>query len=352
MNANSGAVSIQNNSTTSALGALTLTADGQVSILDTSLARGGSVFINTANNPSGPLTVNGTIQSGSAAGDATVVTSTGALTVVGTGSWINPTALSISANGNLDLSGSTAPTLTNNLTLTATGGILKIPGNQFTVSQGAGGTGGTITITANTIQPADITSPINFTADGTSTGKGGTISVTLSNASETIGGGANQLNFSAQGGTISGGGGSVTVSNTGDLIVNSAQLAVAPQASGNGGKIFLTAGATNTLTINASSLSEDGVITGLGASGGEIQLSAGIITGNGSQLTLSAMGVGIGDGGTVSYSSNSAAVVVGGLANGAIIITAAAGSGGGNGGIVTVNSGTGNLTFNAIYRSW
>ena len=357
LNANGGLVSIQNNSLTIAQGTLTLTGDGQVSVLDTSVAKGTSVFINTAFNPSGSLTVDGTIQSGSGADDATVVTSNNALTVVGTGQWINPTALTFTAIGTLDLSGSTAPTLTNNLTLTATGGTLKLPSNQLTVSTDATGDGGTITIIANSITPIDTTKAINFTADatgtGTGTGTGGTISVTLANGGVTIGGAANQLNFSAQGGTTSGGGGTVTVSNTGDLIVNPANINLLT-VGGDGGKMFLTAGAApgqGTLTINSGGLSADGVG---GGNGGEISVFGTFISfGDPSiPLTFSANGNGTGSGGKVTYSTNGSNQLnlksTVGATLGDVSISAQSGTGGGSGGIITVNNGAGNINFTAV----
>jgi hypothetical protein len=167
------------------------------------------------------------------------------------------------------------------------------------------------------------------------------------------------LTISATGGSAgseSGDGGTVKVTAGGTLTVNPPALTVAPLGdNGNGGEIELTAGkgdlATSGEAIVQGSLSADGVGEG---NGGKITLTSAVsrVFVNGS---LSASASGAGNGGEIKIElSASSGFVVGPTAtsnSGGVVgmLTAAGGPSGGSGGTLTIdNKGTGGIRLNAL----
>ncbi|MBU6455260.1 MAG: hypothetical protein KGS72_26050, partial [Cyanobacteria bacterium REEB67] len=334
---------------------------GQISLQDQnyngSFAPGGSgaILVGT-NSPTGNTKI--TANTG---GDITIYDATPNATTT-FGGFANTTATS-----NIDLA-----TL-NNMTLSAVPGsfaslkLVTSPVNDATIalptnnlaasSNPTTGNGGSIFLESSHITwTASNANPLNLSANGSSTGNGGSISVLFENAygkatpSATIGTAAGAFNLSATGGAAAGNGGSVSLQNNGTIIVQTTTggtgpvtplgINVAPSAGGgNGGSIYLS---SNSLTwsaqgTNALSLAVDGSPTGsggaitiyassqpapisIGTGGTDWDLSAagGAKSGNGGSIFLSV--------GTQVYIDNSAG------------LTVSPASKTGNGGMISINA--------------
>ncbi len=336
---------------------LTSGATGQISLTSGSLIQGNSVIMATSQ-----VTNNGTIQAGSATGNSIQVNNAaGPLTLNGSGSWISPLTLQLTAQGDVDLGTlftNSQPVTTNNLYISATGGTVSLQTNLLSVSTDSSGDGGTIQIAGDSISLSNNSIPLVFSANGTGSGNGGFVYVYLGSTSAvTIGSGAGNYEITALGGSTSGNGGHVGISTGGDLNVDLTQILIAPNVAattgnGNGGVLSLTAGSSGTGNLalsNASSITENAVVNGMG---GQIILKAPLITyptGSGA-FTLTADGSGTGMGGMVSFTTSSTAALTIGTGAGNLTLNASAGSDGtdanpANGGTVTVSTG-GNLTVN------
>jgi hypothetical protein len=288
----------------------TLTADA------TSTITAGAVSFTTSS-----LTNNGTITTVNVVGSGlTVQNATGALIVAGAGTINSPTAISLSAMGNLTVAlANGVVDKTNNLSLNATNGILALPGNTLSVNQDGSGNGGTINLTAAKITTAGLPSAISLSANGASgsTGNGGEITVSITATTPlAVGSAAGDITASANAGTSGGDGGSVNIQNAGNLTVDATKLSVLAAGNGNGGHILLQAG-SSTSTGNL------------------------IVTGD-----LHADGVGTGNGGSITLASSSKSPIIVGttkVVNGTSgAITA---NGKNNGTVIVANIGAGGVTI-------
>ncbi|MBX9690539.1 MAG: hypothetical protein K2X27_27735, partial [Candidatus Obscuribacterales bacterium] len=194
------------------------------------------------------------------------------------------------------------------LTLNSAGGALGVAGNP------GGSDAGTISLTA-----ARIVSVGNFqlNANGTGSGKGGSVSINSTGAGNavTVGGNSGELavNVSSAAAT-NGDAGSVSISSAGALTVDPTKINFTPGTSGKGGTL---------------SLSTTGVLSNLQVNG-----------------NINVDGTGSGNGGTVTINSGATADVTlqaGPVTNGVqgTISANAAAGGGGNGGSITINSAAG-----------
>jgi hypothetical protein len=271
-------ITVGSASTLSASALLTLTTGvvGTVSLQSGAVAEGASVTIATSK-----VINDGTIQSGSAAANGTIVTNgSGALTISGSGSWVDPAAINLSAAGNLNVgtlfSGSQA-VLTDSLTLTAAGGVLTLSTDALSVSQDVLGNGGSISLTAASLVLGSSGLPLTLNADASGSGKGGSVSVGLTGASPvTIGTGAGDLTISAEGGPAAGNGGTASVKVGGNLVVNTIELNVAPiSGNGAGGNIILQSNSKTTFSIGAAKATNgtQGILSVAGAGGADGTLS-------------------------------------------------------------------------------
>ena len=200
-------------------------------------------------------------------------------------------------------------------------GTLTVEGGTTgAISTGSFLFGGFINITANDIVVTGGTDPLTLTADAAATGNtfGGFVTVTQTGTgSLNIGTAAtgNNIQISAKGGGTGGAGGTVTLSSSGDLIVDPAAITADPTAGKNG------AGAT--LSFSAKDLKIDG--------------------------SLAANGSNSGAGGSISLNSNSSAAFTVGGSSGNYIngkLSADAGTTGAGGSISILNSGTGGIKVN------
>jgi len=203
--------------------------------------------------------------------------------------------------------------------------ILSIPGGTTLGANASGNfatSGGVIALTISDLQVSGA-GPLSLSANGGGAGNGGSITyaVTFPSRTVTIGSGNGQLAVSAVGGSVgslTGNGGSVSISSTGSLIVNTGSLMLHPLGqNGDGASYSFSSGTGNML------------ITG----------------------TLDASGVGTGDGGSIRINFGSATPFGIGVANppknginGTLL--ANAGTGGGNGGLISVAAG-GELDLNS-----
>ncbi len=204
-----------------------------------------------------------------------------------------------------------------------TGAVTLNGGGTLNASAAGAGNakGGGITIAGATVTNAGgLTS---LTADGVGSGAGGSISINSTAAGNNILIGSVSPNFSlsARGGAAGGDGGTLNVSAGGDLTVDVTQASAAPQlANGKGGNYQFNAGAGGS---------------------GNLLLTNGSLTAN---------GLGKGDGGKIILSSNSnTAFLLNGAGlngvQGANNLAAQGGAGGGAGGTISItNSGTGGIT--------
>ncbi len=281
----------------------------------------------------------------------TVSNPSGDLYVSGIGTWSTPGSVTITSSGSTTVNVAFVSTA---ITYTAQTGLLTVP-NVITASLGAQNGGGSISLTGASIQAADITQPIQLTANGSgiASGQGGSIFVT-SQSDLVIGNVGNGFILSAGAPSAQGGdGGSVSVVTTGTITLDTTQIFVGT-LSGNGGSITLGANffqnaSAGPITLSANgtaghfggsiSISTPGLIT-LGSGNTDFQLSAhgstsGTAIGGGGAISLIAGGeVDLGDtsGSNLNSINNSVGPLTGQT---------------GSGGHITLNAGS-DITWNTI----
>ena len=314
----------------------------------------GSITI-TAADPtvtpvSGVVFDNGLISSGSFGASTTLIGSISIGQVSSCGG-----AITVKSGGDITLTGFSQPTdsfhgsVNNNavapgfqaqIVLQAANGNLNVQGDAhhgiYATPTTASSPGGIITITAQNIVVGG-TGPFQINANATNnpsflgpfSGNGGTVSITQSGtAGLTIGTQAtgNNIQISVASGTTgNGSGGTVILSSGGNLVVDPSAISAAPTpgGNGNGAQYSFTAGTPGP---------------------GNLQIGG----------SLSANGVGSGQGGSISLTSNSSsAFVIGGSSGNFVNGTLAANGGptsGGGGGITIINKGSGGLP--AVNTFW
>lgn len=317
-------------------------------IKGTGAANGGSVDVSSL----GDVTVNsGGISLAGADGDGARISLAAGLD--GTGSLnLNSTAFLLQANatgtdndgGALSLSSDVINFVGSHLNLQATG-----TGN---------GDGGAVALSLRSTNSVDVSSAglYSFDVSAPGSGTGGTVDAFFrGNVSLGAGGVV---------GTGGGGGGGLVVRSDGNVTVNSGSINLSG-ANGSGARISLNAGvnAAGTLILNDTTFLNQADATGANGDGGAIVLSGStniqFASSAISPLTLSADGIGTGNGGLVSYRSgstvstyvvNPAAVIKSKGATSFLNISAKSGASGGHGGQIDVVTG-GALTVDPAFMT-
>ena len=276
-------------------------------------------------------------------------------TVTAGGAQINaPHVIVESTFGNLSIAVNSS--LANSIKFDAVNGNIDLASSTLSVIPDSSGNGGSISLAAATLTyTGSGLSPLTLNANATGAGNGGTVLFAVSDTSAlTIGNASGNLKINATGGSAgsgSGNGGSATVVTGGNLVFDPAQLNIVPLGNnGDGGTLVLVGGdqsPASTLTINTSSITQNGV--GIG-NGGKVTLNAPFINYQNSgtlPLTLTANGGSNGNGGAISYTSTNVAPLSIGAGSNSLNLSATSGTTGGNGGSVTVLTG-GALTVSPL----
>ncbi len=298
----------------------TLTLNGAITIHANTTAAGPANLINLTGTTIPALTGNVSLDAaGTNGGDGsniTLGTNSGTIPLGGTGNNFKLNSNGSSSGGKggtITLGGGSTTYSVNNA-------------NGITASaQGGNGDGGVIMLTGQSLTNASGANSI-IAADGKGTANGGKISLTLS-GSLTVSSATNAFALEANSGTT-GNGGEIDV-NANNVTLDGTKFSVAALTNGKGGTVNLTAAAT--LKLTAGNITADGAGQ---KDGGNISLTASTltITGSGHSVTANA-GTTQGIGGNINITSKSAVTI--GTGSGAISIKAL-GQGTGTGGKVSV----------------
>lgn len=237
----------------------------------------------TSNGVTGTISANG----GSTAGDGgIVVLSNYRRNIPGVAvSWTNPSTVSFAPSAGGGNGGTIALTDLSSDNFSPTSAVtVTIPGSLSADATGSNGSGGTIVL-----QAAGITFPtatnLVLSANGVGNGNGGTVvfAPSTSSAAQTIGTNPGQIDISALTGATSGNGGSIYVAAGALTVLNGSLLNVSATGNGNGGSIVLNTAGTLSLTgpFNASGAGN--------GTGGNIILTSALMTAPAGSLTLSAL---------------------------------------------------------------
>ena len=347
-------------------GNFSLTAGRNVSVTgsinasaNASTFKGGSVFISTTSSSPfqtfGVAPVNGTTSGITAQG---INATSGSITILNKGSGgivhnssagLNILPGGLGGKGGTIILDATQGGGTGSIVL---GSAVVVSANGF----GAGANdGGSVALRGSSILAQGAAPTIQ--ANGTNTGKGGQVEITSTDPGASIGISGNSGTFQLSARAATGKGGSITINSGQDIIINPAQLNVAPTVSGSGGDITLNAG--RNVNILSGSINAGAQASG---NGGSITITTKSSTPftiglnaspNGIFGTLIANAAVSGNGGSISVSNSGSGGIV--YTNNVFDLSFAP-AGNGNGGSVTLDassnggSGTvtmGNFTLNA-----
>ena len=346
INPTGGNLNIQPLGTNGAGGNLTLSAGRNIAVSSALSANGqgagagGSISISMDSITAftlGSSTINGVNGNITANAGSTYGSSGGSIAINSYGSG----GITVSGFSNLTVAGATGGGTTGSINLQAINSLLTLPSGTWDMNATAGTSpspgvgsgnfnGGQLTLQGNTLS---LSGALTINANAVASGNGGMVAITTTtNLASTVTIGTGNIMISAQGGSSGstmGNGGTIAVSASQNLIVNSpaTSLLAGPLGkNGHGANISLTAAGQN-LFITGSALSA-----------------------NASQVAGA-----VGNGGTITLVSNSNTVfniASGATTNGfdaaAPAITANGGAGSGNGGTITIrNISTGGITVSA-----
>src|SRR4029453_13967826 len=111
--------------------------------------------------------------------------------------------------------------------------------------------GGAITLNVSQVNTTGA-GPVILTASGSGLGDGGSVNVTLTKLAQnlTVGGGKGQFVIFAESGLDGGNGGKVSLTTSGNLVINPASLSAGPQGVNGGGESLSFAAMTGTVFFN------------------------------------------------------------------------------------------------------
>jgi trimeric autotransporter adhesin len=233
--------------------------------------------LNTLTLPSAAIaTINGTMQ----------LTTFGAPTISTSSLVMNGTINAMSGQG-MTFAGGTVIS-GSSINLLAPGGIITLETNAISAAANVvSGLGGNIDISGSQVLwLTGSTQPLVLSANGTGTGNGGSVALTINGSAViTLGTGAAQAELSANSGSGGGNGGSVSfTASTSSLTVNTGGLSVTG-ASGTAGTVSLSAAS---YTAGSASLTANTL--NLTSTGGDIGTSAAPIVTVAPNMTINASG--------------------------------------------------------------